>query len=537
MKNIKLLLLALLSGILLAISWPYAGGLTSFIFIAFVPLLWAEFQLSESKKTKLVVFSHAYLTFFTFNLITTWWIKNADFMGAVMAIVCNSFFMATVFYLFHLTKKWVGQKEGYISFLIYWIAFEYLHLNWELSWSWLTMGNAFSTSISQIQWYEYTGVLGGSLWVLIVNVLAFICLKKYIVNKKFNVRLVLLVLGLLFIPKLLSYRIFDQYQEEGETLEFVVVQPNIDPYNEKFSGLSPSDQVDKMIDLAKQKLSVQTDYLILPETALPETMWEHMIKYSYAYEELLKLTQVFPKLNILVGMSSAVVYSDSNKAPINSKYHSSIGYYEEFNSAMQLDESSNIQIHHKSKLVLGVEKIPFINSLPFMKKLSINLGGSSGKLGTQEIPSVFKNKDKTVAVAPIICYESIFGEYVSQYVHQGATVFAIITNDGWWGDTPGYKQHLSFASLRAIENRRSIARSANTGTSAFINQRGEISQATNWWEADVIKGQLRTNENKTIYNIYGDFIGRSMAFVAPLLLLLTLVRKMNKTAARLSFKK
>lgn len=539
MKRFKLLLLTLLSGLLLGLSWPYTGSLTTLIFIAFIPLLWVEMELSERNKSALRVFLHAYLSFFVFNLITTWWIKNADMMGAVMANVCNAFFMSTIFWLFHLTKKWVGKKEGYIALLIYWIAFEYLHLNWELSWSWLTLGNAFAISIKQIQWYEFTGVLGGSLWVLIVNILTFLLIRSYIYAQKLNVRMLIMILFIFFIPKALSYQMFNSYEEKGNELEFVIVQPNIDPYNEKFNGLSPEEQVDKMIALAKQKLTKTTDYLVLPETALPEAMWERDIAFSYGYKSFQDLTKQYENLQVIIGLSSSIMYTPGMEKSSTARDFAGDGraWYDNYNTAIQIDETESIPIHHKSKLVLGVEKLPFANSLPFMKKLSINLGGTSGGLGYSERPTNFNSEKSDVILAPIICYESIFGEYVNQYVHQGANIFAIITNDGWWDDTPGYKQHLSYASLRAIENRRSIARSANTGTSAFINQKGEISQATKWWEPAVISGKLTGNERKTIYNAYGDFIGRSLAFIAPLLLLLAVVKKMNKTAARLNLKK
>jgi len=95
----------------------------------------------------------------------------------------------------------------------------------------------------------------------------------------------------------------------------------------------------------------------------------------------------------------------------------------------------------------------------------------------------------------------------------------IITNDGWWKNTPGYHQHLSFARLRAIETRRSIARSANTGISCFINQRGDVLQATNWWVATSIKGTINANDEITFYVKAGDYIARISLFVAALILL------------------
>jgi apolipoprotein N-acyltransferase len=101
----------------------------------------------------------------------------------------------------------------------------------------------------------------------------------------------------------------------------------------------------------------------------------------------------------------------------------------------------------------------------------------------------------------------------------------VITNDGWWEDTPGYKQHLSFSKLRAIETRRSIARSANTGISAFINQKGEILKSTNWWEQAVIKSKLYLNNKQTFYTKHGDMIGRIASFLAVLMLLYSWVLK------------
>ncbi len=537
MDKVKLLLWSICSGAIFALSWPAIGDLSTLIFWAFIPVLWVEHQLSEKSRSALAVFLHGYLAFFVFNLSTTWWIKNADLMGSVMAIVCNSFFMATVFWLFHLTKKNVGKKEGYLGLIIYWVAFEYLHINWELSWTWLTFGNVFASSIKNIQWYEYTGVLGGSFWVLAVNLILFQATLSYLQNKKYNLKALIFGLTLIVIPVLVGKYMHSTYEEIGDEVQFVVVQPNIDPYNQKFNGMSNSEQVDRMYELAKQKITKETDYLILPETSIPEWEWEHTVPYSYGYQKLHSLTKDFPNLKAVVGMNSTVLFTPGMKPPNNAEFHETVGYFQNYNTALHFDSSSALQFHHKSKLVLGVEKLPFVDVLPIMKKLSIKLGGSSGKLGTQPIPSVFNSIENDVYLAPIICYESIYGEYVTQYTREGANIFSIITNDGWWDDTPGYKQHLAYASLRAIENRRSIARSANTGTSAFINQKGEIFEATDWWEEAVISATLKTNDKLTFYAKYGDYIGRTAGFIAPLLLLLTIVKKMNKTGQRLSLRK
>jgi apolipoprotein N-acyltransferase len=219
------------------------------------------------------------------------------------------------------------------------------------------------------------------------------------------------------------------------------------------------------------------------------------------------------------------------------KFADGNGYYENYNGAIFLDSSKAHQFHIKSKLVLGTEKVPFLESFPLMKKLSIDLGGSSGGYGSQKHPTVFKSGNDSSRIAPIICYESIYGEYVTEYTQQGANIFAIITNDGWWENTPGHRQHFAYARLRAIENRRAIVRSANTGISAIINQKGEVLEQTEWWEPAVIASKVQLNSTITFYVRYGDYIGRIFGFLAPLILLLTVVKSLNKTGKRLNKKK
>ena len=110
-------------------------------------------------------------------------------------------------------------------------------------------------------------------------------------------------------------------------------------------------------------------------------------------------------------------------------------------------------------------------------------------------------------------------------VRNGARLLTVITNDAWWGDTPGYKQHLSYSCLRAIETRRWIARSANTGISAIIDPSGKIVSQTSWWQPETLSGKVGLSDEKTFFVIHGDFIGRLSTLMAVLILLATLVRR------------
>lgn len=524
LKTYQLWLFPVISGLLLSCGWM-PNIFQIFIFFGFIPLLLVEdhYFRQHEKYRSIRIFPKALLGFLVWNGLSTFWIWNATASGALMAIIFNSIFMATLFWIFHATKRKLGRKFGYVIFIIYWIGFEYLHINWELTWTWLTLGNGLSENLALIQWYEYTGVLGGSIWILLINVILTEIIHNYLIEKKKINKLLIGIASVVTIPMIISLVIFNTYEEKINPVEVVVVQPNIDPYNEKFSSMPVEKQLEKIINLSDSLTGNKTDYIVAPETAIPQGVWEEDLD-SHPHCLLLKqLIFRYPQVNIIIGASTFRMLKPGEKhTPATRQFCDSDEYYESFNTALQFDSTNNVQIYHKSKLVLGVEKMPFA-SLGFLQDLSFKLGGTSSTLGTQSEPSVFTSKNGLVKVAPAICYESIYGEYITEYVKKGANIIFVITNDGWWGNTPGYRQHLSYSSLRAIETRRSIARSANTGISCFINQLGEIQQPTQWWTPAVIKQSVNTNNNITFYVRMGDYIGWVAAYVSVLLFLFFIV--------------
>src|SRR3990172_2165485 len=188
MKKYKPLFLSILSGVLLSMAWPATGGFAPLLFIGLVPLLFVEEFIYRDKKGG--IFGFAFVCFLTWNSLTTWWIYcvSEGFATKILvvsaAVLVNSCLMAIVFTLFHFTKRKIGAREGYISLIFYWLGFEYLHLYWDLTWTWLTLGNGFADYTKWIQWYEYTGVFGGSLWVLLTNVVFFLLLREGLIYKK-----------------------------------------------------------------------------------------------------------------------------------------------------------------------------------------------------------------------------------------------------------------------------------------------------------------------------------------------------------------
>ena len=531
MKKIPPSILALLSGILLFISWqPHC---TFLIFIALVPLFIATEAIHESitvQRKKLAVTGIAYLAFFSWNILTTWWIAYASFGGAAMAIVCNALLMCMVYSLYYNIKTRVN-KQGSIWILIpLWLSFEYLHTDWDLTYTWLTIGNVFGFQNAWVQWYEYTGVSGGSLWVLAINILIYQLIQEAPAVKKGVLKKTSFIAALILVPILFSFFLsVNNKTIDPQKTNIVIVQPNVDPYNEKFYT-EPEIQLNKLLLQVDGVIDSTTDYLVLPETFLTENMWEENIQQSLSVNFLKNtLIKKYPRLTIVSGANTFYAFRPADVLSSTAhKFTESDGYYDAFNSAIQIDSSSAILIYHKSKLVPGTEKMPFPVLFKPLEKLAIDMGGTTGSLGTQKERTVFTNIHTGLKIAPVICYESIYGEFVTEYIQKGANLIFIMTNDGWWEDTPGYHQHLAYGTLRAIETRRPIARSANTGISCIIDKYGNIEEPQAWWKPAIIRTKLAPENQLTFYVKYGDLISKTSLFTALAFILFALYLRFKK---------
>ena len=488
---------------MLGTSWP-TYGFYFLIFIAFAPLI----HLIQSNKTennfKLTFFS--FITFLVWNTITTYWLYYATLTGMLFAIIVNSLLMSSIVLVSLFIWKKLGNKLSIIFFISLWICFEKFHLNWDFSWPWLNLGNVFSENIKIIQWYEYTGVFGGSLWVLISNFVSYNLLKKLINNENFKSDTIYLSV-IILIPIIVSLIIYTNIDIEEEKIKTVIIQPNIDPYNEKFNR--SNDQNLRYLESILNDVKNRNSLVILPETYFSDGSLISSLNYSTLIEGL-KIIRERYETEILTGIELYDVFNDSSRVKKYSNRLENNRWLDLFNASIFISE--DIDIYKKSKLVVGIEKMPYKNFLePLLGSLLIDFGGLSYSRGYQDYRTVFKSNTGT-KVAPIICYESIYGEYVSEYVRNGANLLAIITNDGWWNNTEGHKQHLSYARLRSIETRKNIVRSANTGISAVINYRGEILKTIGYEQEGLINKNVGMNDKITFYTKYGDYIFRLCLF-------------------------
>ena len=532
------ILLALLSAGLLTAAWP-TWGIAPLAFVGFVPLLLLEHRIAQGEKGKL--FWLSFLAFLLWNTATTWWVWNAT-PAAILAWILNALFMAIVFNVFHLTKKKVCNKPWGNFFLIpYWMAFEMLTYHWSIKWPWLNLGGVFSSHVSWVQWYEYTGLAGGTLWILLVNILftnILLCFKaKESKPLLINVCAELLVL---LLPIIGSERVYKHYEDQGEDTEVIVVQQNCDPWNEQFDSHFYDQVIQNNLILSQPLVTEKTRFIVSSESAIQEGIWLHETDNVKALNTLHKFVKRYPQLAFVIGGTTFewVPRGMEDDFPAR-QIGNTDKYYYCHNSALLIDTVS-MQHRNKSQLTPAVEAIP--EWMGFLRNFSLTMGIARGTLKGDPEAKVMTFGNHKVGVA--ICYESAFGEYVSSFCKKGADLLFVITNDGWWGHTPGYRQHFEFSKLRAIECRRCIARSANTGRSGFINQRGDVLQRTHYWEPDAIKATLKANDKVTFYAKHGDYLSRIAVYLTFVLLItlgaVSLIkwnRADNKPAKKASKKK
>ena len=529
----KYIFLSLISALLLSISWP-SYGIPFFIFFAFVPLLLMEQEISKFSKIHKkgwAVFGLTYLAFFIWNVVTTGWLyhaKNPDGNNSLLAVaipvIVNSLLMSLVFQLYYWYKKVRGTYFGLVFFVAIWLSFERFHLNWEFTWPWLNLGNAFSEYPQLIQWYDTIGATGGSFWILLINVFAFYTLRIWQAGRirKDLVKNISILTAIIVLPLLISIYKYNSYQEKpvGEVTT-LLLQPKLDPYTEKYSKDS-LQILGELLTLAEENSKTKVDFFIAPETAFPGngSLSENGFNKSTSIAIAKEFLGKHPQSIFLTGASThKFLFDEADTEDYSTKIQEGV-WVNSYNSALQIIPNQEVEVYHKAKLVPGVEIFPYIRYLkPILGDAMLDFGGANSSLGIDKERKVFSNRFNKAKMAPIICYESIYGEYVTDYVKNGANLLAIMTNDSWWDNTEGHKQLLSYARLRAIETRREIVRAANSGISAHINARGDILQDTFYDDRTALLVKANLLEEKSIYTKIGDLISRIAIFVLGFLII------------------
>ena len=536
-KTLALLMVLFTALISLPYLVPHLGFLS---LVALVPLLCAERIATMVGKKRF--FWWYFAAFLAFNLATTWWVCKATVGGGLFASFYSALFMSAIFAVFRVARKRFSGIVPYIFLAAAWIAWERFNLTHaQLSWPWLILGNAFGRSVSLVQWYEITGALGGSLWVWLSNIAVFSLLvslsdgRWWRWNTKARVAAIASTVLVTLGPSIASEIRFATYEERSDagTLDVVLAQSNFDPWH-KLHYTPQSEQNAQVIGLFEKHLHSRENSDSLLLMLIPESfssdIWLNDPEAAPTWRSFSALVASQANANLIFGASTHEAFRRASAPSPLARQMKDGTWYQSYNTAFITDGAAYTDHRNKCKLVVGAESTPYPK---IFAPIDDMLGGLMGRCVPDRQARCFEIRgrgedDRRLRTGVAICYESIYPELCKQYVDDGAQMLSVITNDGWWGDTPGYRQHFSYSRLRAIELRRDVARCANTGISGFINQRGDVVSQSGWWVPDVLESKVNLSSEKTFFATYGDIVGRVCTFVCLMLLALLIVKTITK---------
>lgn len=487
------LALSALTGVIfpLTLMIPYTGILS---FVLLIPLFWAIEKKSAGDSFKLGLLA-GLLT----NFIGAYWLVGTLNRFGGFPTVISFIFIALLsayaglsvgLFSYICSKLSFFKKPGFLSVILVaavWTSVEYFFpflFPYGIS-------NALSDYISLIQVFDLFGIYGLSFIIVIVNLSAMRVIKS--VALKSPMPTAEIALSIALIAGALLYGQFrisrvDQEIAEAQKLKVGMVQAN-------FDFLQKTENLEEIVTKRHKEMSHElesVDLIIWPETAL-QAWFSNDSDYLLVRDET-GVPKIDGKYFLVGGMSytpedpDAEVLTDENLI--------------KYNTAFLTDSDSLILgRYHKVELLLFGEYLPFSKYFPAIK----NFSPASGDFTPGSELELFEIKEKNIKIAPIICYEDIIPSFSRQFVDRGANLIVNITNDAWFGQTTAPYQHLVVSVPRAVETRKYLLRSTNTGISAIIDPVGRVVSKTDTFVQTNLVGEVGIMDgDKTLYTRIGD---------------------------------
>ncbi|OGU27971.1 MAG: apolipoprotein N-acyltransferase [Ignavibacteria bacterium GWA2_54_16] len=537
--------LALASGILLGASFP-PSPVHAFAYAGLIPLL----VLLESIEGWWRALRYSYLSFLILHILTLYWTggfvvgKDVWMMiaGGALLIV-HPLFYVLVMALYFLIRRRLGLLQSLAALPFLWVAYEYSHALGEFSFPWITLGNSQAYDLPRIQVAEFTSVYGISFFIVLFNIVGFVLVSKIAAGRwtlrSGGTRFCIAVLTVLYLAPWAYGKIsMGRAETTGNTRQVSVgiVQPDFDPWEKWSTGASSrwasyDRQMEHLMQATKSLAKDRPDLVVWPETAIP---FRILLPQNEYYLRALRANLDSLQMPLLTGLPSTLFY-DSANAPITATRDDVRKiYYDDFNSAtLFLPGSPTGAVYRKIVLVPFAERIPYAGTFRFLiEPLKWNVGIGMWGIGKDTLVFFLPLRDgSSTTLSSMICYESVYPNFVREFVRRGAEFLVIITNDSWWGNTSGAYQHASYASFRAVENRRWIVRVANGGISGFVDPTGVIHDETKLYTASTLLGTIEPRHDQTFYARHGDVFALFCSGVAGLFILIALIPHRKQDAS------
>ncbi|MBV6444993.1 MAG: apolipoprotein N-acyltransferase [Ignavibacteriales bacterium] len=506
--------LLVIAGVLMGFAYPPVPfPLTSFF--ALVPL----FTVLE-RRQKLIDLNRA-IWFFGFitGVVSLYWVgaftvgKDPFLMiGGGLMLFANPVFFLIPSTLYYAAIRSGFVKKEYALWFIppFWASYEYFYMNIDLNFPWITVSNSLADFQTYYKFADVVGALGMTMLVIWFNIALYKIWSGWRAEKKISKPAVAVASLVLFVP--LAYGVITKGSgAPTETVRVGLIQPNLDPY-QKWAGGSPDEILSLYLSLSDKAIEQGAKMIIFPETALPVYLM------TGQFQPLVDRIHQFAdsnKVPLLTGMPHIKYFQNGDKIPPDAhKFPDADIWYGSYNSVLLFTpNSTEVQQYGKHKLVPFGERTPYIGQIPFFADLfKWGVGISSWNEGQDTV--VFSAKlqtskgEREVKFAALVCFESVFPYYVTEFSRRGAEFFAVVTNDSWYGNTSGPYQHKEFSNLRALENNRAVVRAANGGISCLITPDGHTTKQTKMYEQTMLVVDVPLEKGETLFTESSLFLPR-----------------------------
>ncbi|MCB2204216.1 apolipoprotein N-acyltransferase [bacterium] len=522
------IILAVTSGLLFAAAFPPVPiGLSALV--ALLPFLFLLDDLRSWRE----VFRWSYLTFLVGNAGAIWWISGwwgedpwLKAAGVAVNLIYPLWFIVPAL-LYHFVRRRLGTLAAAGAFPVLWTAWEWLAHLPELSFPWLLLANTQTYDIENIQFISWTGAFGLSFWVAMINAILFVITRQLLagswtMKSPRMIFSVVLLLLCIVLPKLHSSLVLDDTVTPVGELRVGIVQPDVNPYDKWSDGATPFGKLKGLVHIYDSLSVFKPDLVLMPETAIPFLVLQPSYEREWQW-----LRQHVDSIGVplLSGFPHTEFFNDPENTPRSARpIPESTLHYLNYNSALLLEPGDvNPQIYHKSRLTPLSERIPYLDMLPFLQDaLTWGVGISNWGQGNDTTVFHMRHEREDIGVWAMICYETLYPSFVAGFAERGAEAFCVITNDGWFGPSSGPYQLMQYTVLRAVENRRAVARCANNGVSCFIDPYGRVSQPTPLYTRLGIVGTIPLIREQTFYTRHGDWFPFGISVIAGFIILFTI---------------
>lgn len=502
--------------------------LSLLLFLAFIPLLdWQQSYVQRTNRISLSI-TASFLALFLWQSLDFTWLARMGWGKVFLISFSNSLIFTLPFVLRALFLRWQRPVLSNLIWLCAWIGLEFLHTKWSLGFPLFQLGNFFAAWPGLIQWYEITGVLGGSLWILVVNLVLLKAWGSKAIPRR---KRLLYVAAVLLIPLTVSLLFYANFREQPRNVEVISLHPNTDCYSEKFV-LPQRQLIETYLAETERDLGPNTQFVLWPETAIARGQWIDNLDTDPEINLIKLLLARHPHLNFISGINTyAPVATKPGKG--TSLQTSYIGKsettYLSYNAVIQMVSQQPIQLRTKSRLVPFEEsrKLPTI-----LKPVQRWIDSASGREYSilKQNPSTQLASDGSTRSGTLICYESAFGSVSAEMSRKGAAILFVLLNEGWYDHWRGAQKFLDLSILRAIETRKSVVRSSNRGVSAAISPTGEVLESFNKRQASTLKVLVSLNKDRTFYARFGDWVAYLCLFLGILCFPFALIKSENQTS-------